>query len=90
MLMVRSVNGAKVYIPIAPLRRADKKDTNYVSDSWSIIHMWRDQKESKSKWVTYEAIMAVTDRRGRQAAGVYQAFPTRQVVYTLERYVRGK
>ena len=75
-------------------------------------------------------VMAVTDRRGRQAPGVYQAFPTRkkvlgygerilsefmrvtrtriycdrvgvpylgwkvlatrQVVYTLERYVRGK
>ena len=33
--------------------------------------------------------MPVTDRRGRQAAGVYQAFPSRQVVYTLERYVRG-
>ena len=35
-------------------------------------------------------LMPVTDRRGLQAAGVYQVFPTRQVVYTLERYVRGK
>ena len=31
----------------------------------------------------YNRIMPVTDRRGRQAAGVYQAFPTRQVLYTL-------
>ena len=30
-------------------------------------------------------LMAVTDRHGRQAAGVYQVLPTRQVVYTLER-----
>ena len=36
------------------------------------------------------SVLPVTDRRGRQAAGIYQAFPMCQVVYTLERYVRGK
>ena len=35
-------------------------------------------------------LMPVTDRHGWQAAGVYQAFPTRQVVYTLEQYVHSK
>ena len=37
-----------------------------------------------------KCIMPVTDRCGRQVAGIYQAFPTHQVVYTLEWYVRGK
>ena len=38
-----------------------------------------DQRESVT------SLMPVTDRRGRQAAGVYQACPTRQAVYRLER-----
>ena len=53
---------------------------------WLSLGAWRLPPSCRPRL----SVTTITDTRGRQAARVYQAFPTRQVVYTLERQVRGK